>query len=198
MALEVSGVLPFDRDSGINAGVLADDLVGTSNGVMLRRVTFHDIHSGRTFEFLTSLTQSAVPPGVIAQLYKIRWDVEKSFDEMKNKLGETKAWGKSATAKEMQAQFICMTLNLVALLALRMKVEEGILNEAEAKRRDKRCDQLQKVQQKAGLPASTPWQQAQGATQQSVKLYRWVAARLWSPLLWSTACEALRTLYARL
>jgi IS4 transposase len=29
-----------------------------------------------------------IPPGLIALLYKLRWGVEKSFDEMKNKLLE--------------------------------------------------------------------------------------------------------------
>jgi hypothetical protein len=46
----------------------------------------------------------------------MRRDVEKSFDEMKNKLRERKAWASSATAKQMQAQLVCLTLNLVLLM----------------------------------------------------------------------------------
>jgi hypothetical protein len=76
MALEVCGNLPFDRNDGVNAGVVADELVGSTCGAeALRRVTFHDVHSGRTFEYLTNLTDSSIPPGVIAQLYKMRWDI---------------------------------------------------------------------------------------------------------------------------
>jgi hypothetical protein len=191
-------VQPFDRHSGINAGVLADELVGTSNGVMLRRVTFHDLHSGSTFEFLTSLTDSDVPPGVVAQLYKMRWNVEKTFDEMKNKLAETKAWAKSPTAKQMQAQFICMTLNLVSLLAHTLEVEEGITNNAESRRKQSRAQEAIAREVEAGLPGPSPWQMVQNFTQHSVKLYRWIAARMWSPILWSAACEALRRLYDQL
>ena len=39
---------------------------------------------------------------------------------------------------------------------------------------------------------------APAATQQSVKLYRWIAARMWISIPWNEACEALRDLYARI
>jgi len=58
------------------------------------------------FEFLTNVTDHNVPPGVLAYLYKMRWNIEKSFDEIKNKLGEQKAWASTPTAKSMQAQFL--------------------------------------------------------------------------------------------
>jgi hypothetical protein len=198
MVLEVCGQLPFARDEGVNAGVLADELVSPSYGEMLRRVTFHDVHSGRTFEYLTNLIDSNIPPGVIAQLYKMRWDIEKSFDEMKNKLMEQKAWATSATAKEMQAQFICMTLNLVSLLAHTLEVEEGITNIAESRRKQSRTEEAIAREIDAGLAGPSPWQMVQNFTQHSVKLYRWIAARMWSTNLWSLACEALRRLYDQL
>jgi hypothetical protein len=57
----------------INAGVLADELVGSaSGGVLMRRVTFLDVLSGITYEYLTNLLDSSVPPGLIAHLYKMR------------------------------------------------------------------------------------------------------------------------------
>jgi len=194
MALQKCGDLPFDRTDAINSGVIADELVGPANGYALRRVTFHDIHSGRTFEYLTNLTDTKVPPGIIAQLYKMRWDIEKSFDEVKNKLGEQKAWASSDTAKEVQAQFICMTLNLVALLAHKIEVEEGITNTAEAKRRAERTQAALEAEIRAGLPPEPAWQRVQAPSQHSVKLFRWIATRMWSPVLWSTACAALRVL----
>ncbi|MHB1310037.1 MAG: transposase [Limisphaerales bacterium] len=36
-----------------------------------------------------------VPPGVLAELYRRRWELEKVFDEVKNKLREQKAWASS-------------------------------------------------------------------------------------------------------
>jgi hypothetical protein len=35
--------------------------------------------------------------------------------QVKNKLGETKAWASSATAKAMQAHFLCLAHNLMIL-----------------------------------------------------------------------------------
>jgi hypothetical protein len=117
MALIKCGDLPFDRADEINAGVQADELVGSATGgVLMRRVTFLDVLTGITYEYLTNLLESSVAPGVIAHLYKMRWNIEKSFDEVKNKLGEKKAWATSATAKSMQAQFICLSVNLLQLI----------------------------------------------------------------------------------
>jgi hypothetical protein len=44
---------------------------------------------------------------IVALLYKCRWDVEKVFDEFKNKLGETKSWASTANAKTCQARLLC-------------------------------------------------------------------------------------------
>ncbi|MEJ6579138.1 MAG: hypothetical protein QNL68_04995, partial [Akkermansiaceae bacterium] len=55
--------------------------------------------------------------GVVAQLSFLRWRIEKSFDEIKNKLHETKAWAMSFDAKRMQAAFIALgRLNLINLI----------------------------------------------------------------------------------
>jgi len=53
----------------------------------------------------------AIPPGLIAYLYKMRWDIEKVFDEVKVKCSEKKSWGSSPQTKEAQAHFICMAHN---------------------------------------------------------------------------------------
>lgn len=77
MNLMVVGTLCYDHRDAINAGVLTDELVGASTlGVTLRRVRFFDVIQGREFEFLTNLTDESVPPGVLAQLYRMRWDIE--------------------------------------------------------------------------------------------------------------------------
>jgi len=134
MALMKVGHLPFERADQINAGIQSDELLGSpTSGVLLRRVTFLDVLTGITYEYLTNLLERSVPPGVIAHLYKMRWDIEKSFDKVKNKLGEKKAWASSATAKSMQAQFICLSVNLLQFVE-HLLGKEGIVNEPEAKR----------------------------------------------------------------
>jgi IS4 transposase len=56
-----------------------------------------------------------LPPGVIVELYRRRWEAEKVFDQIKNKLGEKKAWATSLVAKEAQAQLVAITHNLLLL-----------------------------------------------------------------------------------
>jgi len=53
-------------------------------------VSYRCISSGKVFNFLTNLHHS-VKPGIDALLYKMCWDIEKVFDEIKNRLGEKKS-----------------------------------------------------------------------------------------------------------
>jgi hypothetical protein len=197
MELLKCGDLPFDANDPINAGILADELVG-GGGVTMRRITYRDPVSGETYEYLTNLTDSKVPPGVLAFLYKIRWNLEKSFDEFKNKLGEQKAWATSATAKAMQAQFLCLTLNLLHLLEHDLEQNEGIHNEPEKKRRAKRQAQAKAKAAEAGLIMPKTVELVQNITQHSVKLIRWVATQLFLPNPWPVACGVLARLYRTL
>lgn len=170
------GHLPYDRAAPVNAGVLSDESVGHgSSSVAIRRIVYRDVTTGTTYEFISNVTDRQVPPGVLAHLYQRRWNIEKSFDEIKNKLGEQKAWASSATAKAMQAQFICLTLNLLGLFEHRIDTEEDIRNEPEAKRRAARLSRVKEAVEKAGgvLPATVD--RLILSTQHSVKFIRWVA-----------------------
>ena len=178
--------------------MLRDELVGTAtSGTMLRRITFHDVVADRQFEFLTNLLESSVPPGVLAHLYRMRWQIEKSFDEVKNKLGEKKAWATSATAKSMQAQFICLSVNLLHLLEHEL-AEQGIRNTPEVRRRAKRLEQAAEIATQAGAVLPKALCLMQQITQHSVKFIRWVATQLWRDIPWLQACAVLTTLYAKL
>ncbi len=70
-----------------------------------------------------------LPPGVIAFIYKIRWNIEKVFDEFKNTFYQQKAWGKSSTTKCQQALFMVLTHNLLVLLENRLEIVEGIVDD---------------------------------------------------------------------
>ena len=70
---------------------------------MIRRVTFISPDNGEQLVFLTNLPTS-IPPGVIAQLYFLRWRIEKSFDVFKNKLHERKSWIKNVANEKKQAK----------------------------------------------------------------------------------------------
>jgi len=174
-----------------------DEQVGTATrGVMLRRVTYTDPDSGTTYEFLTN--EMTLRPGVVALLYRMRWDIEKVFDELKNKLRQTKAWAKSATAKEMQAQFICLAHNLMRLLEDKL-AGEGIGNGSETKRRAARSGP---PPGDGAAPSPPRWADClrewlQRFTQRGVKFIRWLRAQLLVPCPWDEACARLRLTYAR-
>ena len=109
MKLIKCGYRNFDRSDPRNAGVVSDENVGPGSGAgaMLRRITYIDPVEGTTYVYIT--TEMTLAPGILALIYKQRWDEEKVFDEFKSKLVEKKAWGSSPTAKSTQALFLCLT-----------------------------------------------------------------------------------------
>ena len=109
------GDLPFDRSDPRNAGVSADELVGPgTGGRAFRRVRYTCPVRDEEFSFIT--TETTLPPGVIALVYKQRPDIEKVFDELKCKLGEKKSWGGGETSKSAHAGFPCPAHDLMILL----------------------------------------------------------------------------------
>ncbi len=171
MKLETAGVLPFDKDDPINRGVLSFTLV-IVNHQALRCVLYRDPVSQETFTFITSLT--TVPPGVIAALYKARWDIEKVFDETKRKLGEMKSWGASDAARQIQAQAIALTHTLMLMLELRMEHEHGLQATDDADRRQRRFQVAATVARHRG--GVSPMVEAcwLRATQRGLRFIRWL------------------------
>ena len=195
MSLDVVGIQAWDRNDPVNAGILRVELVAGCAGVLIRRVTYVEPVHGETLSFLTS--EMTLRPGLIAFLYKLRWDTEKVFDQMKNKLGEKKAWASSPTAKQIQAQLICLAHNLLLRLETRLKAE-GIENVAELKRKAKELAKEVKTATAAGRKIPSPVTALQRFTQRSVKLLRWLRSSLVDRLTWAVATPRLRTLYAEL
>ena len=197
MALEILGVDPFDETNPVNQGIIGDELVSTSMGVSVRRVTYRDPETQTIYVYLTNLPVS-VPPGIVALLYKSRWDVEKVFDEFKNKLGETKSWGSSANAKACQARLLCLTHNLLTLMEEKIFRETGIHNQAETKRKAKTlADRDEQSKSKGGDGLTVLHKSIQRLTQRTVKFIRWLKNHLDSKLSWPHALAHLVKIYAR-
>lgn len=196
MKLEVIGQNRWDRADARNAGVLADELVSTSQGVSVRRVTYRCALRGEEFSFLTS--ELTLPPGLIALLYRLRWQIEKTFDEFKNKLGETKAWASSPEAKSMQAHFLCLAHNLMIGCEANLEREHGVRNEAELSRRAGRLEQEEKRLAKAGKVLPVLVRAFQRLTVRSVKFIRWLRVQLFSRPHQEPDIATLRQLYAAL
>jgi len=70
-AAEICSADTLDRSEPRNLGVESDRLVGTSNGVLLRRIVYTNPEDGVTYTYLT--TDFTLPAYQIVLLYKHRW-----------------------------------------------------------------------------------------------------------------------------
>ena len=178
MKLEVAANNPFDTTQPINTGILADEMVATSQGVSVRRVIYQDPETQIIYHYLTNLPVT-IPPGLIALLYKARWDIEKGFDEFKNKLCETKAWASSPTAKNQQARLLCLTHNLMTLMEDRIRKRSGVINQTEFKRRAKNRARSAASAPRSSRPENPPIHHTvERLTQRTVKFIRWLKNQL--------------------
>jgi hypothetical protein len=193
MDLMVMADLGYDKKDPINAGVQSYQLVGCSAGVTMHRVVYKCPISGDMYSFVTSL--STVPPGIIAYLYKTRWDIEKIFDQVKNKLAEKKAWATSDTAKKMQAQFVCIAHNLMLILEGCLE-KEGIGNKIENSRRNKRLEKALASSKISNEKLPAFLKQPKRATQRSVKFIRWLRNHLYINASWRETLVSLKRIYA--
>ena len=187
---------PVDPHDPRQRGVTADRHILTREGHPLRIIAYTDPATGQAYEFLTN--EPDLPPGLIAELYRRRWDVEKVFDQLKNKLGEKKAWGTGLTAKATQGQLVALTHNLLLLYEARLEREHGVSNAAEDRRRQGRHQAVRQATRRAGSPLTTLRTGLRRATQRSVKFLRWLRHALRENLAEATAVPRLTQLYASL
>lgn len=198
MLMETVRLHDWDESDPHNAGVWSDQSVMSPEGHQLRRVTYVCPESLKRYEFITNLPLS-VPPGLVAHLYKMRWEIEKVFDQIKNKFGVRQAWSNNRNAKKMQAIFICLAHNLMLLLEQKIEQEEGIRNEPEIKRRAERLLLLQMKLESRGQVLPLWQRKINRMSQRSVKFVRWMEEHFWrQSTTWCASIGSLRHLYARL
>jgi len=195
-ALQTMGVRSWDKTASLNQGVLTDQLVGSSNGVMLRRISCIAPDTGVQRVFLT--TEMTLPPGIITHLYHRRWRIEKIFDSLKNKLNETKAWATGSVAKTAQAHFLCLTHNLLRRLEQVLAAREKITNLPDEDRQAARLEQQKQLALNAGRLWPSTWNAFSKPVQYSVKLIRWLRSSITLKLPWHAALPRLRALYSKL
>lgn len=189
MNLTVVRRQPVDRTVAENTGVVSDEIVvPASDSGELRRVVYTDTSTGRTYTYIT--TEMTLPPWVIALIYKHRWDIEKVFDEFKNKLYERKSWASGETAKTIHAQFLCLSHNLMLLLSEDISQVAGITDEKEKKRRAGRMEDA--MENGASFVATL----IQRFTVRSLKFIRWLRNHIYRNTSWEHALERLRHTYA--
>ena len=66
----------------------------------------------KVYRYLSCLPDK-MPPGVIAELYRRRWQIEKTYDNSKNSLFEQKAWGTSQETHKVQIYAIVSAMNFI-------------------------------------------------------------------------------------
>lgn len=107
--------ISWDRNDPFNINVISDSYcykMIKGKLVRFRVVEYFDPLEKKTYRYLSRLSQK-VPPGVIAELYRRRWQIEKSYDNSKNSLFEQKAWGCSLEAHKVQMHAIVAALNFI-------------------------------------------------------------------------------------
>jgi hypothetical protein len=184
----------WDKSDARNHGVAVDCKVRSREGHVLRLIMYQDPLNGKVYEFLAN--EPDLPPGIIAELYRRRWEAEKVFDEVKNKLGQKKAWATTLVAKESQALLIAITHNLLLRYEQDLEERHDVQNTAEDQRRSKRLESAERACTKIGWPISSLVLAARRATQRSVKFIRWLRYAIRERLAEAAAVARLKQLYA--
>jgi len=112
---EQTDLLSWDRNDPFNINVISDSYCYKTieeKRVRFRVVEYFDPLEKKTYRYLSRLSNK-LPPGVVAELYRRRWQIEKSYDNSKNSLFEQKAWGCSLEAHKVQMHAIVAALNFI-------------------------------------------------------------------------------------
>jgi hypothetical protein len=184
--------LPFDAADPRNTGILSDEMIGNTKGIKLRRIRYCDPETGKTYLFITN--EFKLPPGLLAFIYKLRWDVEKTFDQVKNLFEEKKAWATSEESKIQQAAFITLAHNLTLMLEREIEQQEGIRDEKTEKRK---ADRIKTATAEAAAMKRTFNPLVAGirrVTKRSVQFIGWLQSCLEHRTCWRKAMKQLRPL----
>lgn len=184
----------IDLSNSINKGVLADEIVMPKGTIRFRRIKCEDPLTGKIHTLITN--QLTLSPGLLCQLYRTRWDLEKIFDQFKNNFNENKAWANTKTAKTMQANFLCMTHNLMLIINKKLEVDFEVFNVAETKRKKIRLEEMVKTASAAGRKVSSFYYTVQRLTKISLKFVRCLRGFLFKKAPISNLAQYLRQLYA--
>ena len=186
--------MEWDTKDPRNAGVRNDERVHTTNNINLRIITYIEPESGKEFEFLTNLMD--LLPGVLVELYRRRWEIEKVYDDLKNKLQQKKSWSSDLTAKRCQGQLIALTYNLIRLVEARLQQDHGVSPGAEEERKGNEREKAKEKAEAEGRAYSSLLLDARQATQRSVKFIRWLRGCLRMRVTAAAALPQLTRLYA--
>jgi hypothetical protein len=116
----------LDIEERIHNGVLKDEIIEVDvkkgkevSSLRLRKVTFYDRESKREFEFLTNLFD--LRADLIAGLYKIRWQIELVFKQLKQNFPLRYFLGDNENAVKIQIYCVLIVNLLIAVIKKKLK-----------------------------------------------------------------------------
>lgn len=182
----------WDKKHRHNRGVLSDERVRFAEGGEFRRIRYQDPESGEIYEFLT--TEFHLAPGIIAQLYRLRWDIEKFFDVCENLLAEKRAWGSGPVPAQVQNEFLVLAHNLLLILNGKLEAEEGIRDEKVEAKYEAALKERAAVARSNGRTVS-PWVRVlRRITRWSSQFTRWIQDAIVHGWEWRQGIAKLRPL----
>jgi hypothetical protein len=184
----------IDRANPANKLVISDETLYFNNTPGLwRRITASCPDSDEIYITLTN--QMNHSPGCLNQCRRLRWNIEKAFDQQEQKLDERKAWTASEEGKRIQAIAMSIVHNLLRLFEAKLKSEEGIHDSKVIKAWQKDLDKRAEKARAAGrtLPVKL-YQALYRPTEVSLQFIRWLRVSLMRPTCYRLAIEQLRPL----
>jgi len=110
----------------IHSGVLQDEIIEievkhgkTISKLKVRKVKFYDLENKREFEFITNLFE--LRADLIAALYKIRWQIELLFKQLKQNFPLRYFLGDNENAIKIQIYCVLIVNLLIAVIKKRLK-----------------------------------------------------------------------------
>jgi len=145
--------------------------------------------------YITLTNQMNHTPGSLNQCRRLRWNIEKAFDQQEQKLDERKAWTASETGKRIQAIAMSIVHNLLRLFAAKLKSEEGIQDSKVIRAWQKDLAKRAEKARAAGrtLPGKL-YQSLYRPTEVSLQFIRWLRVGLMRPTCYKLAIEQLHPL----
>lgn len=184
----------IDRANPANALVISDETLYFNNTPgTWRRITASCPDSDEIYITLTN--QMTLTPGALNQCRRLRWNIEKAFDQQEQKLDERKAWTASEAGKRIQAIAMSIVHNLLRLFEAKLKSEEDIQDTKVIKAWQKDLAKRAEKARAAGrhLPIKL-YQALYRPTEVSLQFIRWLRIGLTRPTCYRQAIEQLRPL----
>lgn len=184
----------FDTENPVNAMIISDETVYFKNTPgAWRKITASCPDSDEIY--ITFTNEMTLPPGVINQVRRLRWNIEKMFNLHERKLDEGKAWTANDTGRRIQAFAISITHNLLRLFKAKIKTEEGIEDTKVINAWHKRLDVRAEAAAKAGrvLPLEL-YKALYRPTEESLQFIRWLRSVIVRSTCYRVALALLRPL----